>query len=140
MRWTEERLAEFQKRHGLAPDPEPVKGKAPKFGNTKVKTPEGTFDSKHEYQRWCELKMMQRAGQVADLRRQVTFILAPAVVLDGKKKPPLRFTADFVYLQCGVQVVEDFKSPITAEERAFRIRVHLMKSVHNIEVKIVMKK
>jgi hypothetical protein len=138
MRWSEEKLAEFQARHGIIPQVDPPKGKlVPRYRNEKLTTPEGTFDSKGEYDRWCKLKMLQKGGVISDLRRQVKFVLAPPVILEGKQKPALRYFADFVYLQCGLQVVEDFKSPATAAESSFRIKLHLMKSVHDIDVQLV---
>lgn len=36
------------------------------------------YDSKKEYDRWLELQILQRAGEVSDLRRQVEFELIPA--------------------------------------------------------------
>lgn len=36
------------------------------------------YDSKKEYERWLELQIMQRAGEISDLRRQVEFELIPA--------------------------------------------------------------
>ena len=140
MRWTEERLAEFQAKHGLAKQVEPPAGKESKFRSKKVVAEGITWDSKGEYARWCQLKMMQKGGLITDLQRQVSFVLAPAVILDGKKKPAMKFTADFSYRECGRLVVEDFKSPITAEETSFRMRLHLMKSVHDIDVQLVVNK
>lgn len=138
MRWSEEKLAEFQARHGVTQQVEPPAGKESKFHSKKVVAEGITWDSKGEYNRWCQLKMMLKGGLITDLQRQVSFILAPAVILEGRKKPAMKFTADFAYRECGRLVVEDFKSPITAEERPFRMRIHLMKSVHDIEVKIIM--
>lgn len=116
----------------------PAKGQ-PKFKNNRVETPDGKFDSQGEYKRWCSLKLMERAGMISDLHRQVPFELAPAVILGGRKKPAIRLVADFAYLLDGALVVEDFKSPITAEEPVFRLKLHLMKSVWDIDVKVVMK-
>ena len=54
---------------------------------------------------------------------QVPFVLAPAVVLDGRKKTELRYIADFVYEKDGKTVIEDVKGKVTAE---YRIKRHLM--------------
>ena len=93
------------------------------------------FDSKKEANRWAELKLLERAGKITQLYRQVPFVLAPKVKIDGEKRarPSLRFTADFVYY-CGDEYIcEDSKGHA---DTAFRIRQHLMKSVHNIDVRI----
>jgi len=36
------------------------------------------YDSKKEYDRWLELQVLQRAGEISELRRQVEFELIPA--------------------------------------------------------------
>lgn len=36
------------------------------------------YDSKKEYDRWLELQIMQRTGEISELRRQVEFELIPA--------------------------------------------------------------
>ena len=110
----------------------------PKFRNNRVKVDGITFDSQGEYGRWCSLQMMEKAGMITELHRQVPFELAPAVIIGGRKKPAIRFVSDFAYLHNGALVVEDFKSPITAEEPVFRLKLHLMKSTWDIDVRIVM--
>jgi len=92
------------------------------------------FDSKGEAKRYQELQLMLKAGEISEFSRQVPFVLAPAVVLNGRKKPALRYVADFVYCdKQGFQVVEDFKggSPLTD---VFKIKRHLMKVVHGIDI------
>ena len=74
LRWTEEQLAEYTR---MAKNLAPAKvAKEPKrkYGNKKVKTDEGTFDSKGEWSRWQQLKMMERAGAISDKRRAATFL------------------------------------------------------------------
>jgi hypothetical protein len=94
-----------------------------------------TFDSKKEAARWQELKLAERAGLIAELVRQVPFVLAPSVMIDGRKKPELRWFADFIYTDlAGYTVVEDCKSPPTRKTKDYRIKKHLMKSVHNIDI------
>ena len=56
-----------------------------------------TFDSGRELRRWQELELMQRAGEIMHLVRQVPFELAPSVVLGGRRKPAIRYVADFAY-------------------------------------------
>ena len=107
-----------------------------KYHNKKVVIDGIKFDSAKEGRRYQELKLMERAGEITDLQRQVKFVLAPSVVIAGRKKPDLMYTADYTYFQGGVLVVEDSKSKATLEDRAFGIRRHLMKSVHNIDLLI----
>lgn len=78
-----------------------------KYGAKKVILPDGQkFDSKKEYHRWCELKLLERAGVISNLRRQVKFELIPKQ--DGESA--CNYVADFVYTEeDGKTVVEDCK-------------------------------
>lgn len=73
--------------------------KTTKYGNRKVTTPDGTFDSVKEYSRWQELKMLERAGEIYDLHRQVPFVLIPAQNgEDGRViERAVKYIADFTY-------------------------------------------
>lgn len=107
-----------------------------KYGNKKVVVDGETFDSMREYKRWGQLRTYLAAGWITNLERQVTYVLAPSVKLAGEKraKPALRYVADFKYLdENGQIVVEDAKGH---ETREFRTKRHLMKSVHNIDVRL----
>lgn len=97
-------------------------------------TPTNGYVSKREARRATDLKLLEKAGQITRLQEQVPFVLAPAVMLDGKKKPALRYVADFVYEEEGQRIVEDAKGVRT---RDYRIKRHLMKSVLGIEVREV---
>ena len=85
-----------------------------KYGNRKTTIDGITFDSAKEAQRWQELKLLERAGQIFELQRQVPFVLIPKQVRDGKViERPVVYKADFVYTENGEDVVEDVKSPAT---------------------------
>ena len=49
--------------------------KSSKYGNKKIEYNGEVFDSKKEYKRWCELKLLERAGKISDLKRQVKYVL-----------------------------------------------------------------
>jgi hypothetical protein len=110
----------------------PKARKHQKYRNRVTETADGRFDSEAEYRHWCHLKIRQRVGEIKDLRRQVVFELAPAVQISGRMRPPLRYIADMVYVEDGETVVADVKGAVTPE---YRIKRHLMKSVHGIDVK-----
>lgn len=86
-----------------------------KYKAQKIKTPDGTFHSTREANRWYELKILQRAGIISDLKRQVVFELIPAQYENGKKvEEPCRYIADFTYTdETGDRVVEDTKGYVT---------------------------
>jgi hypothetical protein len=90
------------------------------------------YASKAEARRAEELKLMERSGRITELREQVAYVLAPSVVIQGRKRPPLRYLADFVYVEDGETITEDVKGRITD---GYRIKRHLMKSVHGIDIK-----
>lgn len=77
---------------------------------------EDGFDSRKEKGRYKELQLLQRAGEIKELQRQVRFHLLPNQYKDGKCI--LRGTdyiADFTYrLRDGTFVVEDCKGFRTA--------------------------
>ena len=111
--------------------------KSSKYNAKKVTLSGITFDSRREADRWLVLTERQKRGEITDLRRQVHFELAPAVILDGRKKPALRYVADFTYTENGAMVIEDVKSAYTRKMPTYRIKRHLMKSVLGLDIKEV---
>lgn len=87
-----------------------------KYRNTKTVVDGETFDSQKEANRYCELRLMQRAGEISELRRQVVFTLIPPLYEEGKcAERAVKYVADFVYVDkaTGKTVVEDVKSDPT---------------------------
>lgn len=108
-----------------------------KYGNKKVTAADGTkFDSLAEFHRWTHLNMLQRGGHISDLRRQVVFEMVPSVKFAGaaRARPAIRYIADFVYQENGIEVIEDVKGVETTE---FKLKRHLMKALLGLEVKVV---
>lgn len=70
-----------------------------------------TFDSRREAKRYGELKLLERAGAIKGLRRQVRYELIPAFDAGGKHYRPTSYVADFVYtdVKSGKEIVEDVK-------------------------------
>ena len=126
--WTEEDYAAYQARQ------KQHKPKPSRYRNEPVTVDGEKFASKKQYARWCQLKMLEKAGKIANLEREVPFELAPGVTLSGKRKPSVRYYADAVYEEDGAKVVEDTKSDITRRDPVYRIKKHLMMSVHGIEI------
>ena len=83
-------------------------------GTKRTTTADGiTHDSKTEAQRWEELKLMQKAGEICGLKRQVSIGLTgrdgPIMTDSGKQQRV--YKADFVYVDnaLGITVIEDRK-------------------------------
>lgn len=104
-----------------------------KYGNKKITAGNGqVFDSKKEYRRYCELTLLERAGEITNLQRQVHYLLIPEQRAPstevykrgpraGQPKPgpvlerKVTYIADFVYEQNDKIVVEDTKGLRTKE-------------------------
>lgn len=106
-----------------------------KYYSRKVTVDGQVFDSKKEYKRWCELVLLQKAGQVTDLKRQVKYELIPSQKV-GKRvaERACTYVADFVYTENGETVVEDTKGFKTKD---YIIKRKLMLWVHGIRIKEV---
>lgn len=106
-----------------------IKHNKSKYGNEKLSTPDGIFDSKKEYARWGILKIRQRHGEISNLRRQISY---PIVMKDVKI---CDYIADFVYEERGQIVVEDTKSKITRRLPVYRLKNKLMEAFYKIKIK-----
>ena len=106
-----------------------------KYHNRKITRDGETFDSVKEYRRSCELKLLERAGVIKDLKRQVKFELIPSQKVDGKVvERAVNYVADFTYKQDGKTVVEDTKGFKTKD---YIIKRKLMLWVHGISIQEV---
>lgn len=116
-----------------------------KYHSRKVEKDGEVFDSVKEYRRYCELSLMERAGAITDLERQVKYVLLPAQyapVFDAKTKKwkdkcierECSYYADFVYKENGKRIVEDTKGFRTPE---YKIKRKLMYYIHGIQIKEV---
>lgn len=120
-------------------------GNESKYHAEKVTIDGETFDSRREARRWTDLRLLERAGEIRDLRRQVKYILIPTqreepiITKTGKEKPgrviekECSYLADFVYqdARTGETIVEDAKGFRT---EVYRIKKKLMLYVHGIRV------
>ena len=95
-----------------------------KYNNTKIRVGGRLFDSKAEAARWQELQMLERAGEITELERQVEYELVPK----QKGERAVKYIADFRYIDHdGKTVVEDtkgVKTPVWIIKRKLMLRVH----------------
>lgn len=108
------------------------------------------FDSKKEADRYLELKMLQRRGEIRDLQMQVPFVLIPAQYEERIEYTPKKrkekvvrrlveqkvsYIADFVYTMDGKVIVEDVKGYRKGTAYSvFSIKRKLMLERHGIKV------
>lgn len=73
------------------------------------------FASRAEMKRYCELRMMERAGLIKDLELQPVYILLSPFMYRGRKIQGITYRADFRYLDTRINrnIVEDVKGHIT---------------------------
>lgn len=102
-----------------------------KFRNVRVEIDGLKFDSKREAARWLELSMLQKAGQIKDLKRQVPFELSVNGIKIGK------LVLDFTYIENDVLVCEDVKSKPTMTP-IFRWKSKHFKAQYKHEINLVM--
>lgn len=118
-----------------------------KYHSKKVVVDGITFDSKREANRHKELLLLERAGVISNLRRQVTFELIPAYYEEFERYSPktgkrlkngrrcvekaVTYKADFVYMKDGRNVVEDTKGVRTTD---YIIKRKLMRHIHGVSI------
>lgn len=122
-----------------------------KYGSRKQTVSGITFDSRKEAQRFQELRLLERAGEIFDLRLQVKYVLIPTqreASLEtyksgpnkGRRKPgkvlerECSYIADFVYTRGGETIVEDTKGFRT---EVYKIKRKLMLERYGIRIKEV---
>ena len=115
-----------------------------KYRSQKMTVDGITFDSIKEARRWMELRLLEKAGEIQDLRRQVKFVLIPSQRAPDSKGPKgglikgkllereCSYMADFVYKdKSGRIIVEDTKGIRTTE---YIIKRKLMLYIHGIRI------
>lgn len=123
-----------------------------KYGNRKIIKDGQAFDSVKEARRWIELSLLEKAGEITDLRRQVEFPLLPTQreastevyqrgENKGKPKPgkviekPVVYVADFVYkTKGGETIVEDTKGFRTKD---YVLKRKMLLYFHKIKIREV---
>lgn len=88
------------------------------------------FASKAEARRYQELRFLELGGVISGLRCHPSYTLAPMVKVGGETIRSIRYTADFAYIENGVEVVEDVKSRPTSATAAYRLRRNLWHRAH----------
>ena len=118
-----------------------------KYRNMKFTLDGEHFDSLKEFRRWQELKLLEKAGEITELRRQVPYEILPdqrepdKIGPRGGRKPgrvierEAVYIADFVYKDAeGREVVEDCKGMRTRDYllkrklMLFRFGIRIMES------------
>lgn len=96
-----------------------------KYGNVKTEVDGYKFDSRAEAERYVYLRNEQNQGRIAQLKVHPKFTLLPPFTPagTGKKERGVTYSADFQYVEDGKEIVEDVKSPATARDKTFRVKI-----------------
>ena len=118
--------------------------KESKYHARKITQDGEVFDSIKERNRYNELLLLEKAGQISDLKRQVKYLLIPEHREPGTTGPrggvhkgkvierPAYYIADFVYLTADGWVVEDTKGVRTPD---YILKRKLMLDRHGIRIR-----
>lgn len=112
-----------------------------KYGNKKVQADGHTFDSKAEHARYCELKLLERAGEIEELVLQPRFTIHDAYKhpVTGKRIRAIEYVADFQYTDTstGALVVEDVKGGSATQTKEFKIKRKMFERRYNMGLTVV---
>lgn len=102
-----------------------------KFYNRKAEYNGLKFDSVKEMERYKDLVLMQKAGEIRDLKTQVKFELLPKMRGKNRNEQGVYYKADFTYYRIckdgsDEYVVEDVKSDYTRKLPEYVIKRKLM--------------
>jgi len=101
-----------------------------KYGAIKTMVDGVTFDSKAEAARYGVLKALQKGNLISGLELQPKYRIEFGGVKICAIIPDFRYHDN----RTGEMVVEDVKSPATAKNRAYRIKVKLLKAFYKIDI------
>lgn len=105
-----------------------------KYHNQKTKVMGREFDSRHEAERYMQLRSMEQNGIISDLRCQVPYELVKSQRVCGKMIRASYYIADFVYNRGGEEIVEDAKGVKTA---VYQLKKKLMAVTYGILIQEV---
>ena len=106
-----------------------------KYRNKKVIVDEKEFDSKREENRYKELKLLERAGEIKDLELQPRFLLQDSFKKNGRTFRKIEYVADFKYIENGKTIVEDVKGMQTD---VFKLKHKIFEKVYSdLELRII---
>lgn len=98
-----------------------------KYSNKKVLIDGITFDSMKEANRYRELKLLEKVGEISNLVLQPVYVLLESFEYKGEKIRAIKYIGDFEYIEVktGNKVLEDTKGFKTKD---YLIKVKLLKS------------
>lgn len=121
-------------------DVPPATPKRSKYGAEPTTVDGIRFDSKRESERYSELKLLEKSGEIINLRLQPEFSLCVWRPDHSDIRTVGKYVGDFAYTVPGyrpmldIEVVEDVKSPATRTP-IYRWKIKHLRLQYGIEVK-----
>ena len=106
-----------------------------KYRNKKVIVDGEEFGSKKEGNRYKELRLLERAGEISNLELQPRFLLQDKFKKNGKTYRKIEYVADFKYIENGKKIVEDVKG---IQTDVFKLKHKIFEKVYpDLELRII---
>lgn len=106
-----------------------------KYRNKKIQVDMYVFDSIRESQRYKELKLLERAGEIKELKLQPRFLLQDSFRKNGRTYRKIEYVADFQYIENGKTIVEDVKG---IQTDVFKLKHKIFEKVYpDLELRII---
>ena len=114
-----------------------------KYNSRRIAIDGYAFDSIKESQRYGELKLMEKAGEISSLIVHPKYQLQPSFKYHGETIRAIFYVADFEYFDCDKVIIEDVKGGKGTLTEAFLLKAKLLKRLlltapfHQHEFRIV---
>jgi len=109
-----------------------------KFGAIRTKIDGYSFDSLAEAQRYRDLCLLVKAGEITDLRVHPKYVLQEGFEYHGRKLRPIIYESDFEYNENGMTIVEDVKGGKATQTALFKVKAKMFKKKYpDYEMRII---
>lgn len=110
-----------------------------KYHNKKIVLDGIKFDSIKEKNRYIELKLLEKAGEIKDLELQKEFILQDSFKLNNKTYRKITYKADFTYITAKDNKlhIEDVKGSKNTITDVFKIKYKMLAYKYGTEIEII---
>lgn len=106
-----------------------------KYKNKKTQVDMYVFDSAKEAQRYRELKLLEKAGEISNLELQPRFLLQDSFKKNGRTYRKVEYVADFQYIENGKTIVEDVKG---IQTDVFKLKHKIFEKIYpDLELRII---
>ena len=106
-----------------------------KYKNKKTQVDMYVFDSAKEAQRYRELKLLEKAGEISNLELQPRFLLQDSFKKNGRTYRKVEYVADFQYVENGKTIVEDVKG---IQTDVFKLKHKIFEKMYpDLELRII---